>query len=225
MLLEGIEPTSRQGQIRWYKQPEKGHVYTVALDPSIGTGGDPAAIQIFEADTTTQIGEWKHNKTDIPSQIKLIAQICKYIVEKTGEANNLYYSIENNTVGEAALISLNEYGESNIPGSMLSEHGKTRKGFNTSNKTKLAACAKFKTLLESKKMTLYSRSIISELKAFVAHGGSYAAKIGDTDDLIMATLLTVRMVQHLSEYHVDLDNHVRDHDEIIQPLPFFAAFG
>jgi hypothetical protein len=225
LMLEGIEPVTRQGQIRWYKKPEKGHVYTVALDPSIGTGGDPAAIQIFEADTTTQIGEWKHNKTDIPSQIKLIAQICKYINECTGEANNLYYSIENNSVGEAALVSLNEYGESNIPGSMLSEAGKKRKGFNTGNKTKLAACAKFKTLLESKKMTLYSRSLISELKAFVASAGSYAAKIGDTDDLVMATLLTVRMVQHLSEYHVDLDNHVRDHDEIIQPLPFFAAFG
>ena len=72
-------------------------------------------------------------------------------------------------------------------------------------------------------MTIYSRSLISELKAFVAHAGSYAAKIGDTDDLIMATLLTVRMVQLLSEYHVDLDNYVRDHDEIIVPLPFFAV--
>ncbi len=223
LMLEGIEPTFRQGQIRWYKKPEKGHVYTVALDPSIGTGGDPAAIQIFEADSTTQVGEWKHNKTDIPSQIKLLAQICKYINECTSESNNIYYSIENNSVGEAALVSLAEYGEANIPGSMLSEPGKNRKGFNTGNKTKLAACAKFKTLLESKKMTIYSRSLISELKAFVAHGGSYAAKVGDTDDLIMATLLTVRMVQLLSEYHVDLDNYVRDHDEIIVPLPFFAV--
>jgi hypothetical protein len=223
LTLEGIEPNFRQGQVRWYKKPEKGHVYTVALDPSIGTGGDPAAIQIFEADSTTQVGEWKHNKTDIPSQIKLLAQICKYINECTGEANNIYYSIENNTVGEAALVSLAEYGESNIPGSMLSEPGKNRKGFNTGNKSKLAACAKFKTLLESKKMTLYSRSLISELKSFVASGGSYAAKIGDTDDLVMSTLLTVRMVQLLSEYHVDLDNYMRDHDEIIVPLPFFAV--
>jgi hypothetical protein len=225
LTLEGIEPNFRQGQIRWYKKPEKGNVYTVALDPSIGTGGDPAAIQIFEANSTTQVGEWKHNKTDIPSQIKLLAQICKYINECTGESNNIYYSIENNSVGEAALVSLAEYGESNIPGSMLSEPGKNRKGFNTGNKSKLAACAKFKTLLESKKMTIFSRSLISELKAFVAHGGSYAAKIGDTDDLIMATLLTVRMVQLLSEYHVDLDNYTRDHDEIITPLPFFAVLS
>jgi hypothetical protein len=224
IALEGIEPTFRQGQVRWYKKPEKGHLYTVALDPSLGTGGDPAAIQIYEADTTTQIGEWKHNKTDIPSQIKLLAQICKYVAEITNEPNNIYYSIECNGIGEAAIISLGEYGEANIPGSFMSEHGKKRKGFNTTNKTKLAACAKFKTLLESKKMSVHSKSLISELKAFVAAGGSYAAKIGDTDDLVMAGLLTIRMLQQLGEYHVNLDSYIRDHDEIIMPLPFYAVF-
>jgi hypothetical protein len=225
LMLEGIEPVSRMGQVRWYKMPEKGNIYTVALDPSLGTGGDPAAIQIFEANTTTQIGEWKHNKTDIPNQIKLIAQINKYISEITGEPNNLYYSIENNTIGEAALVSLNEYGESNIPGTFISEPGKKRKGFNTTNKSKLTACAKFKTLLENKKLTVNSRSLISELKAFVASGGSYAAKIGDTDDLIMASLLTVRMIQELGSYHYDLDNYMRDHEEFVAPLPFFAVLS
>jgi hypothetical protein len=223
--LQGIEPITRMGQVRWYNRPEKGKIYVVALDPSLGTGGDPAAIQIFEASTTTQIGEWKHNKTDIPSQIKLIAEINKYIVECTGEPNNLYYSVENNSIGEASLVSLNEYGEANILGTFLSEPGKKRKGFNTTNKTKLAACAKFKTLLESKKMSIQSRSLISELKSFVASGGSYAAKIGDTDDLIMASLLSVRIMQQLADFHGELGSQIRDHDEIIAPLPFFAVLG
>ena len=225
IALEGMEPIERMGQIRWYKKPTKGNLYVVGLDPSLGTGGDPAGIQIFEANSLTQMGEWKHNKTDIPNQIKLIAQINKYIVECTNEPNSLYYSIENNSIGEAALVSLNEYGESNIPGIFMSEPGKKRKGFNTTNKSKLTACAKFKTLLESKKMKINSRSLITELKAFVAHGGSYAAKIGDTDDLIMATLLTVRIIQELGSYHLELDNYVRDHEEMIAPLPFFAVMG
>jgi hypothetical protein len=223
--LEGIEPTLRQGQIRWYKTPSKGNIYAVGLDPSLGTGGDPAGIQIFEANTTTQIGEWKHNRTDIPNQIKLLAQINKYIVECTNEPNSLYYSIENNSIGEAALVSLNEYGESNIPGIFISEAGKKRKGFNTTQKSKLAACAKFKSLLESKKLTVHSRSLISELKTFVAHGGSYAAKTGETDDLVMSSLLIVRMIQQIGEYNSDLDSHMRDHSEIIAPLPFFAVFA
>ena len=223
--LEGIEPVSRMGQVRWYKKPTKGNIYAVGLDPSLGTGSDPAAIQIYEANTTTQIGEWKHNKTDIPNQVKLLAQINKHIVECTGEPNNLYYSIENNSIGEAALVSLAEYGESNIPGIFLSEPGKKRKGFNTTHKVKLTACAKFKTLLESKKMTLYSRSLIGELKTFVALEGSYKAKVGETDDLVMASLLIVRMLQQLSDFHYDLETQIRDRDEIIAPLPFYAVLG
>ena len=223
--LEGMEPISRMGQVRWYKKPSKGNVYTVALDPSLGTGSDPAAIQIYEANTTTQIGEWKHNKTDIPTQIKLLAQINKYIEDCTGEASNIYYSVENNSIGEASLISLNEYGESNIPGIFLSEKGKKRKGFNTTQKVKLAACAKFKTLIENKKMTINSRSLVTELKSFIASGGSYAAKIGETDDLVMASLLTIRMMQELSDYHYNLEEHIRDHDEYIEPLPFFAVIS
>jgi len=225
LMLNGTEPTHRMGQIRWYKQPEKGKLYVVALDPSLGTGGDPAAIQVFEASTTTQIGEWKHNKTDIPSQIKLLAEITKYIADITGEPNNIYYSVENNSIGEASLISLAEYGESNIQGIFMSEPGKKRKGFTTTNKPKLAACAKFKTLLESKKMTIHSRSLISELKAFVAHGGSYAAKVGDHDDLVMASLLAVRIMTQLADYHSDLESQIRDHDDIVMPLPFFAVFN
>ena len=225
LLLDGIEPVSRMGQIRWYQQPVKGNIYAVGLDPSLGTGGDPSAIQIYEANTTTQIGEWKHNKTDIPSQIKLIAEVCRHIESITKEPNNIYYSIESNGIGEAAIISLNEFGESNIPGTFLSESGKKRKGFNTTNKVKIAACAKFKTLLESKKMTVNSRPLISELKAFVASGGSYAAKIGDTDDLVMATLLAIRMMTQLAEYHGDLESQIRDHSEFIAPLPFFAVIS
>jgi hypothetical protein len=223
--LNGIEPISRMGQVRWYKRPEKGNIYTVALDPSLGTGSDPAAIQIYEANTTTQVGEWKHNKTDIPNQIKLLAQINKYIVECTNEPDSIYYSIENNSIGEAALISLNEYGESNIPGIFLSEPGKKRKGFTTTHKVKLTACAKFKTLVETKKLKINSKSLVSELKTFVALGGSYEAKVGETDDLVMSSLLTVRMFQVLGDYHYNLEERISDHEEFIQPLPFFAVLG
>ena len=222
--LEGIEPNFRQGQIRWYKKPTKGNIYVVGLDPSVGTGGDPAAIQIIEANTTTQVGEWKHNKTDIPSQIKLIAQINTYIAECTGEPNNIYYSVECNGIGEAALVSLNEYGLQSIPGVFISEPGKKSRGFNTTSKSKIASCSKLKTLIESKKFTVNSRSLVTELKSFVASGGSYAAKIGETDDLVMGTLLVLRIIKQLSDFNYALDSHMRDHDEIIEPLPFFAVF-
>ena len=225
LMLESVEPEFKQGQVRWFSKPKKGNIYAVGLDPSLGTGGDPAAIQIFDATNTTQIGEWKHNRTDIPNQIKLLADINRYIVECTDEPNNLYYSIENNSIGEASLISLNEYGEHNIVGTFLSERGKKRKGFTTTHKSKLAACAKLKTLVESKKMKIQSKASVSELKTFIAHGGSYAAKIGETDDLIMSTLLVIRMIQLLGEYHGDLESQIRDHEDYVAPMPFFAVYS
>jgi hypothetical protein len=228
--LEGVEPASKIGQVRWYRPIQADKIYIVALDPSLGTGSDPAAIQVFEADTTEQVAEWRHNKTDVPTQIKILVDIVKELHAVVKDDKKIYYSVENNTLGEAALISINEYGEENIPGYFLSDnsvqgqHGRrTRKGFTTTNKSKIVACNKFKILVESGRMKLYSKPLISELKNFVALGSSYAAKPGETDDLVMSTLLVTRMLMLLQTYHQELDSHLKDHgDNIIEPMPFIS---
>lgn len=228
--LEGREPARRTGQVRWYAEPRPGSIYVVALDPSLGTGGDPAAIQVFEASTTQQIAEWKHNRTTIPEQVKILADIVNHLHSVVGDEKLIYYSIENNTIGEAALISISEYGEENIRGYFLSDSTvvnsggrRYRKGFNTTARTKLSACAKLKNLIESRRMQIASRPLISELKTFVAHGTSYAAKVGETDDLVMALILIVRMLQTLQSYHQELDSQMRDHsDNVIEPMPFIS---
>ena len=226
--LEGREPIRKTGQVRWYKEINPNNIYVVALDPSVGTGGDPAAIQVFEANTTDQVAEWRHNQTDIPTQIRIMADIIDIIHEVVKNDQSIYYSVENNAIGEAALISIAEWGEERIKGYFLSDNSsagsrKMRKGFNTSNKTKLAACAKLKNLVESGRMKINSRNLVSELKNFVANGPSYKAKMGETDDLVMATILTVRMLQQLQSYHTELDAQIRDHgDTIIEPMPFIS---
>jgi hypothetical protein len=228
MDLEGREPIRKTGQVRWYKDIDPNRIYVVALDPSVGTGGDPAAIQVFEANTTDQVAEWRHNQTDIPTQIRIMADIIDIIHEVVKNDQSIYYSVENNAIGEAALISIAEWGEERIKGYFLSDNSsagsrKMRKGFNTSNKTKLAACAKLKNLIESGRMKINSRSLVSELKNFVAAGPSYKAKMGETDDLVMATILTVRMLQQLQSYHTELDAQIRDHgDTLIEPMPFIS---
>ena len=227
--LQGHEPLYKTGQVRWFQRPQAGRIYVVSLDPSLGTGGDMAAIQIFEANTTSQIGEWCHNRTTIPEQIRILADICQHINETVDDVNSIYYSIENNTIGEAALISIAQYGEENIQGYFLSESGtangrRYRKGFNTSHKPKLAACSKLKTLVESGRMKVRSSNLVSELKTFVAFGTSFAAKQGETDDLVMSTILSIRMMQLLQSYHTEMDTAMRDHgDTIIAPMPFISS--
>jgi hypothetical protein len=145
------------------------------------------------------------------------------------DPQKVYYSIENNTIGEAALISIAEYGEEQIQGYFLSEpsgggNRRYRKGFNTTNKPKLAACNKLKLLVETGRMKIRSTGLVSELKTFVASGMGYAAKPGETDDLVMSTVLAIRMLQLLQTYDTDINNQLRDHgDEIRPPMPFIAV--
>jgi hypothetical protein len=225
--MAGIDPIERQGQVRWYKKPDPQHTYVVALDPSLGTGGDPAAIQIFELPTFKQIGEWQHNKTPVQQQVGILTEIIRYLNETVNQ-NNIYYSVENNTLGEAALISISEIGEENIKGIFLSEPKRAgatrryRRGFNTTNSTKISACAKLKNLIESKRMTIVSKPLISELKTFVANGPSFSAKPGETDDLVMALVLVVRMAMLLQSFDSQIDYNMKDSlEDVIEPMPFF----
>jgi hypothetical protein len=225
--MAGIDPIQKQGQIRWYKKPTKGNVYLVGLDPSLGTGGDPSAIQVLELPSMHQVAEWQHNRTSIQQQVKILSEITKYISEEIQSNTDVYYSVENNTIGEATLITIQEHGEENIKGIFLSEPKRVgqarvyRKGFNTTNKSKLAACAKFKNLVETKKMTVASKALISELKTFIASNSSYCAKPGETDDLVMAMLLVVRMAVFLREFDSKLDEKLKDNsEELLMPMPF-----
>ena len=59
------------------------------------------------------------------------------------------------------------------------------------------------------------------LKTFVAHGTSFEAKLGETDDLVSATLLSLRIIQALQTYNAELDEKMRDNlDDYIEPMPF-----
>jgi hypothetical protein len=227
MDMAGLDPIEKQGQVRWYKKPDASSQYVIALDPSLGTGGDNAAIQVFEVPSLIQVAEWKHNRTVIQRQIAILKEIVDYINDVVQSPNKIYYSIENNTLGEAGLMSIAEIGEENIRGIFLSEPARAgqsrryRKGFTTTAKSKLSACSKFKMLIETERLTVNSKPLISELKNFVSHGVSFSAKPGEKDDLVMSTMLVVRMVQMLQNFDSDLDSKLKDSlDDYIEPMPF-----
>ena len=55
-------------------------------------------------------------------------------------------------------------------------------------------------MIESDKMKVHSGSLITELKGFIAAGSSFKAKPGETDDLISAVLLIIRMMTVLKDW-------------------------
>jgi hypothetical protein len=224
--MAGIEPIERQGQVRWYRKPSKGNIYVVALDPSLGTGGDPAAMQIVELPGLMQVGEWRDNKTPVQRQVRILQEVTAYINDCIQSETDIYYSLENNTLGEAALVEIANIGEENIRGVFLSEPARSgtsrsyRKGFTTLTKSKIAACSKLKSWVETGKLKIASKMLLSELKSFVAKGTSFEAKIGETDDLIMALILAIRMAQFIQNFDASIDELLRTQDEFVEPLPF-----
>jgi hypothetical protein len=233
--MEGTQPIMNMGQVRWYKTPKDDMIYVVALDPSLGTGGNNAAIQVFELPSLEQVAEWQHNQTAVEGQIKILRDINKYIADSCPIANgsNLYWSIENNTLGESALIVVKNVGEENIPGMFIAEPirkghvRKFRKGFNTTHRSKISSCSRLKHLIESGKMKIRSKAAISELKAFIANGITFKAKVGETDDLVSALLLAVRMSSVLADWDqrvFDLmSGRVDDADDWEPPMPIFIS--
>jgi hypothetical protein len=233
--LEGSEPKMTMGQTRWYKDIDPKSTYLVALDPSLGTGGDYGAIQVYEMPSMIQVAEWHHNLTPVQNQVKHMREILKYIHERgteKGGTPQIYYSVENNNIGEAALIVISDIGEENFPGLFLSEpirkghFRKFRKGFNTTHRTKVATCSQLKNLLETNKMKINSRALISELKTFVASGLGFKAKSGEHDDLVSSTLLVIRMADVLADWDPRIyDKMTEKITEDQMPLPIFISTG
>jgi len=232
--LDGIKPIMNMGEARWYKKINPQSTYIISLDPSLGTGGDPAAIQVLEIPSFEQVAEWQHNLTIVQSQVRILRDICNYINDeciRKGGTSSIYYSVENNNIGEAALVSINELGEESIPGLFLSEPIKKghvrryRKGFNTTHSVKINACAKLKYLIESDRLKINSRAFISELKTFVAKGLSFEAKVGAHDDLVSSMLLAIRMTLVLQEWDPAIYDRMREEreEEFIMPMPIYIS--
>jgi len=229
--LDSIQPIRKTGQVRWYAPIRPQLTYVVSLDPSMGTGGDNAAIQVIELPTLVQVGEWSNNKAPVEEQIRTMRKILEEI-HSAGKPE-IYWSVESNTLGEAALVVIRDTGEENFPGVMLHDpknklQGRIRRGgFVTTNKSKLEACAKLKYLVESGKLKINSKALLSELKVFVSRANTFEARVGQTDDLIMAMLLALRMTDYISTWddgtRAATDSNILDPDDMSydQPMPVF----
>jgi len=231
--IEPKNPIRKSGQVRWYSDIRSELTYVVSLDPSMGTGGDNAAIQVIELPSLVQVAEWSNNKAPIEEQVRTMKKILEELYQ-SGKPE-IYWSVENNTLGEAALVVIRDTGEENFAGTMLHDpknkltgSGRARRaGFNTTNKSKLESCAKLKFLIESGRMQINSKGLISELKVFVSRANTFEARIGQTDDLIMALILAVRMTDYISTWDdksqaaINIDVSDGTSNSYDAPMPIF----
>ncbi len=245
LVLQGLshkEPKWIDGLVRWYERPLPNRAYLIGLDPSTGTGGDRAAIQVFMLPEMKQVAEWCDNLSPPKTQLEVLKKIINYIrdqlasdlTQKDNPDDNIYWTFENNGVGEAIASLINEIGEERFPGHFTHEPKraglrKGRKGLTTANKPKMSACTKLKSLVESGRIDIYSAALISELKNYIRKGAGFEAKQGSTDDLVSSTLLTIRLAEIIRDFDPKITEKLReviesDQDEL-EPLPFIMSVG
>lgn len=122
---EAIDPIAKTGQIRWYHPLDREKMYFIAYDPSLGTGRDNSAIVIYEFPTLIQVGEWIHNKSDVPTQISVLKTILDQFEAHGFDEDDVYWSLENNSIGEAPLVLIkHEIGEDEFFGTFMKERKK-----------------------------------------------------------------------------------------------------
>jgi hypothetical protein len=112
--LEGIQPIRKfENHVRWYKNIDPKSSYVVALDPSMGTGGDHAAIQAFELPSMQQVAEWQYNKFSIEQQLSVLKSINQEIYSQ-GQPT-IYWTVENNSLGEQHLWLSERWARRTLP--------------------------------------------------------------------------------------------------------------
>lgn len=189
------EPDARG--IVFFEPIEQDRSYLIAIDPATGSGSDYTVIIVYSFPAMVQVAEYRANTVSSPAVYYVLKYLLKTMQQR--KATNVYWSLENNGVGEG-IISMYESDENPVDfGELISEAGKRRIGF-TTGRTKGKYCMTFKNLFETGKIIVKSRNTISEMKNYVRKSGSYAARLGSTDDTISAHLILIRILEEITSY-------------------------
>lgn len=184
-------------KFQFFKRLEKNMTYLVGVDPCTGSGNDNGVFQVYEFPSMEQVLEYTTQTLSPHVMYTELKSLLNFLHTVSDE---VYFAVENNGVGQGILAAYE--GDMNPPeAAMISDKGKV--GVNSNTKTKLRACLQFKALYERDKLTINSPQLLTELKSFIRHSGSYAAQTGATDDRIMATIVVFYMIQRLSERNGD----------------------
>lgn len=172
-----------------------GHVYVLVVDTSRGVSGDYSAFCVVDITANPYVVAAKFRDNKIAP---LLYPTVIYNVAKM--YNNAWTLVEINDNGQQiADILHHELEYENIlyvnrgkNGQVVSGGfggGSSQNGVRTDKKVKRVGCSQLKTLVETKRMMVFDKDIISEFSTFIEHKDSFAADEGYHDDLVMPLVL------------------------------------
>jgi hypothetical protein len=195
--VESLSPVANVHGVMFWHDIREGATYLVGTDPSTGSGEDFSVISIFLFPELIQVAEYRTNTMSTNQLYNTLKNILLMLESKNA---TIYFSVENNGVGEG-VIALYESDETPPENAeFVSEEGAKRRGMTTTSRSKMRACVNLKEMMEKGSLTISSRILLSELKAYVRTRGSYAAQTGSTDDCVAALLIIIRLIEEISTF-------------------------
>jgi len=197
-ILDKIEPLFHIDEQPFWAHIDKDKSYIVGVDPASGSGNDHSVIEVFEFPSLIQVSEFRSNKLDAPLVYTRLKKILKYLEHFT---DDVYFSIENNGVGQA-MIALYQTDQAPPEKSFFISQGnsETKLGFTTTDKSKMKTCLQFKNLFEKMGMRIFSEVCLTEMKNYVRKGSAYAAQVGATDDCVSAINVVFRIMEEIAQH-------------------------
>jgi hypothetical protein len=209
--------------------------YVVVVDTSRGVGGDYSAFVVIDvtANPYRIVAKYRDNRITpmlYPSVIHTVAR----------NYNNAHVLVEINDNGQQiADILYHELEYENMlwvnrdgtKGQVVSGGfggRSTQCGVRTDKKVKRIGCSQLKTLVESQRLLVWDRDIISEFSTFVEVKDSYAADEGYHDDLVMPLVLFgwlttnpyFRDLTNLNLRETMYENQIRQIEDDLTPFGF-----
>lgn len=201
--------------MRWYEEIKPSTDYAVMLDPSEGVGRDDACVQVLELPSLTQVAEWNSNIADQAEQSKMLYRTIRRIwkIQQNDPDHNsrtqIYYSVECNGIGLGILNALEIQYEMQIPGWLIDSRDNKMRGIRLTSANKKNRCLDMAALIERNVVLPRSRHLVSQLKTFVQRrAGVYAAKDGAKDDIVMAMVLMMQLVEELRIQDYDIQDRL-----------------
>lgn len=206
--IETRDPVTTMGDLNIFVDSIRGRKLMMACDVSEGIGQDSHAFQIFDIDTLEQVAEYENNELNQTHYTKTIIRTIEYMWKEG--CIDLYYTVENNGVGNGVLRLLENNSNEYLEKSMLVSTNIKKTGVATTGSSKKEGCAQFKDLCEMEKLKIYSDKLKTQLKFFVKAGNTFKAENGTHDDLVMACIVMMNMMKLLADYEEDVYETVNE---------------
>lgn len=176
--------TEMAGQLRIWKQPEKGKTYVATVDPSEGVGGDPGAVIVNERDTGEHVATL-HGQFPVGELANRADAIGR-------RYNTALLVVERNNHGHAVLNALLDPPRSTTRARYPNVYCGTdrRPGWYSTEVSRSAALDKLEDAHRNGTWWTPDVKVIGEMLTFVIDTkGKAAATSGAHDDLVMPTVI------------------------------------